>query len=202
MGLMGYDAMALGPKEMSLGLDLLRQRIGEAGFPILSANAVLTGTQQLVAEPYTILDAGGHTVGIIGLTRQAAAPAGFQVLDPQQALERYLPEVREQAGTVILLTNLEYNAALALAQAMPGIDLLVGALPSQFPTQSVRVPGANTLVVVADMATPGHSGRCVGVLSVTLGGDGSLTGELWSTRWIDKTIADDPAMQALLDKYR
>jgi 2',3'-cyclic-nucleotide 2'-phosphodiesterase (5'-nucleotidase family) len=203
MNLMGYDAMALGPKELSLGVDLLRKRLGEAGFPILSANAILTGSQELVAEPYTILDVGGHKVGVIGLTRvEGTAPSGFQVLDPQAAASRYVPEVREKAGTVILLTNLEYNAALALARAVPGIDLVVGALPSQYPTQSVRVPDTNTLVVVADLAAAGHSGRSVGTLRVTIGSDGSLTGESWSTRWIDKTIADDPAMQVLLDKFR
>ena len=203
MSLMGYDAMALGPKELSLGADILSRRMGEATFPILSANAVLSGSLQLVAEPYIILDVGGHKVGVIGLTRvEPTAPSGFQVLDPQQALERYLPEVRDKAGTVILLTNLEYNAALALARAVPGIDLVVGALPSQFPTQSVRVPETGTLVVVADLASTGHSGRAVGVLLVTLGSDGSLAGESWSTRWIDKTISDDPTMQALLDKFR
>lgn len=203
MNLMSYDAMALGPKELSLGLDLLRQRMGEADFPILSANAVLTGSEQLVAEPYTILDVGGHQVGVIGLTRaQGAAPASFQVLDPQQALERYLPEVRAKAGTVILLTNLDNNAALALARAVPGVDLVIGALPSQAPVSSVRVPDTNTLVVVADLATPGHSGRRVGVLLATLGSDGSLAGESWQSPWLGTTIADDPEMQALLDKYR
>ena len=203
MNLMGYDAMALGPKELSLGLDLLRQRMGEAGFPILSANAVLAGTEQLVAEPYTVLDVGGHRVGVIGLTRVEAAPAsGFQVLDPQQAAERYVPEVRQKADTVIVLANLEYNAALALAGAVPGIDLLVGALPSQAPTQSVRAPGTGTLVVVADLASPGHSGRRMGVVLVTLASDGSLTGESWQSPWLGNTIADDPAMQALLDKFR
>jgi len=203
MNLMGYDAMALGPKELSLGPDLLRQRMAEAGFPILSANAVLTGSEELVAEPYTILDVGGRKVGVIGLTRaQGAAPAGFQVLDPQQALERYLPEVREKAGTVIVLTNLEHNAALALAQAVPGIDLVIGALPGQDPSESVRVPGTNALVVVADKASPGHSGRRVGVLLATLGSDGSLTGESWQSPWLGPAIADDPEMQVLLDKSR
>jgi 2',3'-cyclic-nucleotide 2'-phosphodiesterase (5'-nucleotidase family) len=177
--------------------------MAEAGFPILSANAVLTGSEELVAEPYTILDVGGRKVGVIGLTRaQGAAPAGFQVLDPQQALERYLPEVREKAGTVIVLTNLEQNAALALAQAVPGIDLVIGALPGQDPSESVRVPGTNTLVVVADMASPGHSGRRVGVLLATLGSDGSLTGESWQSPWLGPAIADDPEMQVLLDKSR
>jgi 2',3'-cyclic-nucleotide 2'-phosphodiesterase (5'-nucleotidase family) len=203
MSLMGYDAMALGPKELSLGVDLLRWRIGDARFPILSANVVLTGTQELVAEPYTVVEIGGRQVGIIGLTRvEPTVAPGFQVLDPEEALQRYVPEVRQQAGTVILLTNVPYNTALTLARAVPGIDLVVGALPSQFPTQSVRVPDTNTLVVVADLASAGHSGRCVGILRVTLVSNGSLTGESWSTRWIDKTIADDPAMKALLDKYQ
>lgn len=203
MNLMDYDAMALGPKEMSLGVDLLRQRMGEASFAILSANAVLAGSQELVAEPYTILDVGGHKVGIIGLTRiEAAAPSGFQVLDPHEVAKRYVPEVREKAGTVIVLSNLENSAALALARAVPGIDLVVGALPSGSPTQSLRVPDTGTLVVVADLAMTGHSGRRVGVLRVTLGSDGSLSGETWSSPWLDKTIPDDLVMQALLDKYR
>ncbi len=203
MNLMDYDAMALGPKELSLGVDLLRQRMGEASFPILSANAVLTGSEQLVTEPYAILDVSGHRVGVIGLTRvEATAPFGFQVLDPQEAAKRYLPEVREKADTVIVLTNLEYNAALALARAVPGIDLVVGALPDQAPTQSVRVPDTNTLVVVADLATAGHSGRRIGVLLVTLASDGSLAGESWQSPWMGTTFADDPEMQALLDKFR
>ena len=203
MNLMNYDAMALGPKELSLGVDLLRQQMGEASFAILSANAVLAGSEELVAEPYTILDVGGHKVGIIGLTRmEAAAPSGFQVLDAHEAAKRYVPEVREKAGTVIVLSNLENSAALALARAVPGIDLVVGALPSGSPTQSLRVPDTGTLVVVADLAMTGHSGRRVGVLRVTLGSDGSLSGETWSSPWLDKTIPDDLVMQALLDKYR
>jgi 2',3'-cyclic-nucleotide 2'-phosphodiesterase (5'-nucleotidase family) len=203
MSLMGYDAMALGPKELSLGLDTLRQRMAEAEFPMISANVVLSGTQQLLAEPYVILERAGQKLGVIGLTRHpSSSPAGMQVLDVKQAAERYVPEVAAQADTVIVLTNLDEGTARALAAAVPGIDLVVTAVPPNFPTSATRAPGTNTLVVVADLASPAHSGRAIGRLAVRLQPDGSLTNEQWQTLWMDKRIADDPEMAALLARYQ
>ena len=203
MNLMGYDAMALGPKELSLGLDVLRQRMAASDFPMLSANVVLSGSQELLAEPYTILEVGGQRLGVIGLTRQPPAPIpGVQVLDPQRAAARYVAEVAAQAGTVIVLTNLSETSAQALALALPDIDLVIAALPEQQPVQAVAAPGTNTLVLVADLATSGHSGRRVGMLAAAIQPDGSLVAQTWQSRWIDKRLADDPAMVALLAKYQ
>ena len=67
MNLLGYDAMALGGGDMRLGLDTLRQRMAEAEFPFISANVVLSGTETLFTEPYTIKEMGDHKVAIIGL---------------------------------------------------------------------------------------------------------------------------------------
>jgi 2',3'-cyclic-nucleotide 2'-phosphodiesterase (5'-nucleotidase family) len=203
MNLMGYDAMALGPKELSLGVDILRQRLAEARFPMLSANVVLSGTDDPLAPPYAVLDVGGHPVGIIGLTRPPdTAVDGFQVLDPQTALASYVPRVREQAGTVVLLTNLSYRAAMELAGAVPGIDLVVAALPDQLPRQAIRVPKTGTLIVAAEQPVAKHTGRRLGRLVVTIGSDGKLSGESWESAQMDKSLADDPLMAATLDKYR
>jgi 2',3'-cyclic-nucleotide 2'-phosphodiesterase (5'-nucleotidase family) len=203
MNLMGYDAMALGPFELSLGLDVLRQRMTEAEFPMLSANAVLSGTEDLVAPPYAILRVGDHRVGVVGLTRQPAAPlAGFQVLDPQQAAARVVPEVADQADTILVLTNMEYRSAIALAGAVPGIDLLVAALPGQLPMQALRLPGTGTLVVTAEQPVLRHTGRRIGRLVVTVQPDGSLTGESWTSDSMGTQYADDLQMTALLSEYR
>lgn len=203
MNLMGYDAMALGPKELSLGLEVLRLRMAEAQFPLLAANVVATDTQELLAQPYTVLDVGGQRLGVIGLTRQPDTPLiGFQVLDAQQSLARYVPEVAGQADVVILLTNLDYRTGAALVRGVPGIDLLVSALPDQVPGQAVRLPETGTIVVAADHPTPGHTGRRVGRLVVRLGSDGTLGGESWRSVPMDGTIADDPEMRALLDSFR
>jgi 2',3'-cyclic-nucleotide 2'-phosphodiesterase (5'-nucleotidase family) len=203
MNLMGYEALALGPKELSLGPEILQQRMAQAEFPMLSANVVLSGTEQLLAPPFTVLDVAGRRVGIIGLTRLPDKPqAGFDVLDPGQALARYVPQVTEQADTVVLLTNAGYRAVLDLVAAVPGIDLAITGLPDQLPRAAVRAPGTGTIVVTAEQAVALHAGRRVGKVVVTLNGDGSLSGESWESVPLEKQFADDPLMAALLAGYQ
>jgi 2',3'-cyclic-nucleotide 2'-phosphodiesterase (5'-nucleotidase family) len=203
MNLMGYDAMALGPEELSLGKDLLRQRMQEAEFAILSANVVLRDTDELLAQPYAVVPVDGHRLGLIGLTRPPEGPGGdFRVLDPQQAAERYVAELAGQADVVVVLTNLAYRDGLALASATPGIDLLITALPDQVLQQAIRAPGTGTIIIAAEQPTAGHTGRRVGRLAVTVGSDGVLSGESWGSVPMDATIADDPQMKELLDRYR
>jgi 2',3'-cyclic-nucleotide 2'-phosphodiesterase (5'-nucleotidase family) len=203
MNLMGYDAMALGPEELSLGAALLRQRMQEAQFPMLSANVLRRDTKKPVSEAYVVLEVGSYRVGVIGLTRQPGEDlADFEVLDPQESVAGYVPEVVESADTVVLLTNLGYRAAVELVQSVPDIGLVVAALPRQLPESAARVPGTNTLAVTAEQALSRHAGRRVGRLAVTLGSDGSLSGEKWSSMPMGPDIADDPEMKILLDSYR
>ena len=203
MNLMGYDAMALGPLELSLGLDILQQRMAEARFPILSANVVLTDTGGLVTEPYAVVERGGRRLGILGLTRSPAEPVrGLWVLDPQEAAARYLPELAQQVDTVIVLTNENYRSGLALAQAVPGIDLLIAALPGQLPKEAVGAPGTGTLVVTAEQPMARHTGRRLGRLVLMVDSDGALRAESWASLPMVREIVDDPFMRTLLDKYR
>jgi len=97
---------------------------------------------------------------------------------------------------------MSYRSGTALAQAVPGIDLLVAALPGQLPSRAVRVPGTETIVVTAEQPLARHTGRRVGRLVVTLGADGVLSGETWTSVPLDKSLADDFEMRALLDKFR
>jgi 5'-nucleotidase/UDP-sugar diphosphatase len=203
MNQVGYDAMALGIKELSLGPDVLRQRMDEAQFPLLSANVEVSGSGELVAPAFVILEMGGRRLGVIGLTPQPDNPLrDFRVLDPQQAAAQVIPQVAAQADTVVVLTSLTYRAGLALAEAVPGIDLLIAALPMQLPEQAVRAANTGTLVVVAEQPAPAHTGRRIGRLAVTLETDGSLGSESWTSVWMDNTLVDDLLMATLLDSYR
>jgi 5'-nucleotidase len=203
MNLMGYDAMALGLKELELGQDVLRQRIAEAAFPMLSANLVLAGTESLVTKPYTLLEVGGHRLGIIGLTRvPQESESAFRILDPQEAAARFVPEVARQVDTVIVLTNMKYRPALALAGAVPGIDLVVAAEPAQLPRQAARAPGTGTLVITAEQPLVRHTGRRVGKLVVTVGTGGDLTTVSWLSKAMDSRFPDDIQMKVLLERYQ
>ena len=203
MNLLGYDAMALGPKELSLGLDVLRQRLAEAEFPMLSANVVLSDTGELLAAPYVIQEIGGFRVAIIGLTRvPKKVPVGFQLLDPAETAARYVSELADQADTIVLLTNVKYTQALPLVRTVPGIHLLVAAAPDVNPQQAVRMPDTGTLAVAAEAPIQRHTGRWVGKLVVTVGSDGRLALESWQAVSLAKSFADDPEMAALLESYQ
>jgi 2',3'-cyclic-nucleotide 2'-phosphodiesterase (5'-nucleotidase family) len=203
MNLMGYDAMALGPKELSLGVNLLRQRMQEAHFPLLSANVLWRDSGELVVEPYVVLPLGPYRVGVIGLTRPPDENlADFEVLDPEESIADHVSEVVEVADTIVLVTNLGYRTAFELVQAVPEIDLVVAALPGQLPERVERVAGTTTLAVTAEQPAARHAGRRVGRLVVRLGSDGSLGSERWTSVPMGSDIADDLEMKALLDNYR
>ena len=203
MNLMSYDAMAIGPFELELGAEVLRQRLAEAKFPMLSANVVWSEDNGYVGEPYTILQVGPHRIGVIGLTRAPGdQPAGFTVLPAEEVLADVLPEVTGQADTVIVLTNLTYRSALDLAGAVPGIDLVVAALPRQLPERAALAAETGALVVTAEQALPRHAGRRVGKLEVVIDRDGTLKDEAWKSIAMGPELVDDPAMAALLSKFR
>ena len=199
---MGYDAMAIGPAELELGPVMLQQRLGEARFPMLSANVISSSNRELVGDPYTIVEVDSHRIGLIGLTRLPAdVLADFEVLDPQDELERLVPEVGRQADTVVLLTNLSYRSAQALVEVVGGIDLVIAALPRQLPDRAIRAPQTGTLLITAEQPLPGHSGRRVGRLAVVVDSNGALSGEVWASTALGPDVADDAAMSELLEAY-
>jgi 2',3'-cyclic-nucleotide 2'-phosphodiesterase (5'-nucleotidase family) len=202
MNLMGYDAMAIGPMELGLGAAGLRELLARAEFPVLSANALWRADQQLVGQPYTIIDAGAYKIGVVGITRLPGEElSDYTVLDPEEVLEEVLTEVREQADTVLVLTNIPYRSALDLAGAVGGMDLIVAALPRQLPSRALRVPKTGTLVLTAEQPLTGHSGRRIGKLVVRVGGDGRLSEEEWESVALGPGIRDDPGMRLLLGRY-
>jgi 5'-nucleotidase len=68
----GVSAAALGNHEFDFGMRVLKQRIAQAKYPLLSANVFLKGTRQRPEwlRPSVLLELRGLKVGIIGLTTQ------------------------------------------------------------------------------------------------------------------------------------
>ncbi|MFN2184223.1 MAG: hypothetical protein ACK2UU_09540 [Anaerolineae bacterium] len=202
MNLMAYDAMAIGPLELGLGAVALRQRLDEAAFPMLSANVLWSADRTYVGEPFTVLDVGPYRIGVVGITRPTdGGLADYVLLEPEDVLAELVPKVDEQADTIVLLTNLTYRSAAELAEGVPGIDLVIAALPRQLPERAVRTSQTGSLIVTAEQPLPLHSGRRVGTLTVMIQGDGTLTDEAWESIALGPEIADDRAMSDLLAEY-
>ena len=196
MNMLGYDAMTLGPQDLSLGLTVLQQRMAEAKFAVLSANAVISATGKLLAKPYVIREFGGHKVAIVGLSGGSGA-AEVAVRDPQETAQTIVAQLASQADAIILLSHAGETVDRQIAETVPGIALIVSSGP--FALTMPWRSKTGTLILHADEATPGHAGRRVGIATLTFGG-GRLIQQDWQQVGLDPQIADDPAMSAWVQK--
>jgi 2',3'-cyclic-nucleotide 2'-phosphodiesterase (5'-nucleotidase family) len=135
MNLAGYQAWTLGNHEFDFGQETLRARIAQAHFPALAANLYDASTGRLwdAVKPYAILQAGTARVAILGLaypnTPGITRPgnvAGLEFRPAEEIVRRVLPEALQKADLIVVLSHLGIDGDRALAQAVDGIDVIVG----------------------------------------------------------------------------
>ena len=201
MNMMGYDAMTLGLLDLSsLKLDELRQRIGEAKFAVLSANAYVTGTEALLAEPYVVIAMAEHRVGILGLTG-AGLTSEVVATDPLEAAKKWIPKLQSQADMVIVLSHAGLNIDEEIAAQVPGIDVIVSGR-NRMISEPLVSEGTGTILLHADRATAGAAGERVGVAHLSFDKSGQLAGYNWRNIYLDSTYADDVEMNTWLETLK
>jgi 5'-nucleotidase len=201
MNLMGYDAMALGERDLQLGPQVLRQRLAEATFPFLAANLELEG--ELLVEPYAIREAGGHRVAIIGLTGMIPNPLhGFEVRDPLGTAQILVDELRPQADIIVLLVHVGQEMEQRLKQEIQGIDIIVGGSGQPRTSSALWDQAAGVLILPSEQPSPGHAGRLMGLARLNFDGSGRLTSHESQMISLRPDIADDPDVTLLVERYR
>ena len=113
-GALGYAAAALGNHEFDWGQDVLRERVSEARFPVLSANLVDEKTRETVEwkglARSTLVEVAGTKVGIVGAltdeTPSIVMPGlmkGLDVVPIAEAATREARSLRERGARLVLL---------------------------------------------------------------------------------------------------
>ena len=194
MNLMGYDAMALGPQDLALGPAVLQQRIAEAQFAVLSANAVVSATGKLAATPFVLREVDGLQVALVGISGGDGTDE-IVVRDPLETARSIAAEVAGKADVVIVLSHAGESVDRQIADAVPGIALIVSGGPLVMPSPW-RSEKTGTLVVHADEAQPGHAGRVMGLATLALDPRSGLVKQDWQRVAIVDSIAEDAAMAA------
>jgi 5'-nucleotidase/2',3'-cyclic-nucleotide 2'-phosphodiesterase/3'-nucleotidase len=173
MNRLKYDAMELGVHEFDYGLDVLRQRMSEAKFPVLCANVVYADTGKPFATPYVILDRDGVRIAVFGLVTgdlaQRVAPenfAGLKVNDPLETAKTLVPQLVGKADIIVGLTHLGVNEDIRLASQFQQIDVICGGMSHSALQVPMRV--ARTLIV-----HDGQFGSTVGQLKLSFDRDGA-----------------------------
>ena len=201
MNLMGYDAMALGSLDVSaLTRDELRQRISEADFAVLSANAYIADTQELLADPYIVIEMADHRVGILGLT-DAVSVEDVSVTDPLQAAQSWLPELQGKADIIIVLSHAGLEVDQVIAERIPGIDVIVSgrSMTSDVP---IIVQRTGTVLLHADTPQIGGAGERVGVAHLSFDKDGHLLRHDWTKIILTSDYAEDSEMNSWMRRIK
>lgn len=157
MNLMGYDAMTVGNHDYDKGQEVIGALIAGAEFPVLGANLVdsLSGRTVENLKPFVVLEKGGLRIGIFGLIthylRGMATPENIKGLD----IAREVATARQMVDSlkarnvdlVIGLLHTGYRHDKAIADSVPGIDVIVGAHSHTGLRQAYEDPKHHTIIV-------------------------------------------------------
>src|SRR5689334_613812 len=150
MNALNYDAMTVGNHEYNFGLKVLEKARQEAKFPWLSANTYDTNNGQTHSKPYLIRDVAGVKIGILGLTTPGIPNwdnppnyAGLEFHDPIPEARKWVNALRSQEKVDVVVVAMHMglgedlrtgevspgqvpheNEAIAIAQEVPGIDVI------------------------------------------------------------------------------
>ncbi|MBU1229485.1 MAG: 5'-nucleotidase C-terminal domain-containing protein [Proteobacteria bacterium] len=197
LNLLGLNAMTLGNHEFDKGPGLTGSLLARAGFPVVSANIDVSDEPALAGRvrPYVVKRFGPDRVGIIGATTPSTPGivSGVGRVRFREAAPAVAAVVRELRGQgvdkIVVLSHDGYEQDLALARAVPGIDVIVGGhshtllgdaarlarlglTPAgPYPTEVDGPEGGKTLVVQA-----WRWGMQLGVLELSFDAAGDVAG--------------------------
>lgn len=129
----GLDVMAAGNHDYNYGHDVLLLRAAQAEFPILAANTFMRASDERFLPPYAFFELDGVRVAVLGFspvtTPVTTHPKNVEAIyfeDPLAVAAELVPQLREQADLVVVLSHIGYDEDVAMAVAVPGIDVIVG----------------------------------------------------------------------------
>ena len=197
----GYRASTLGNHEFDYGQEVLIQRIQEADFDFLAANAAFTNNLRNLVKPYIITDVNGMRVAILGFveTSDGGIPStlaenveGVKFADAFSLVDTYR-SLRDSATVFLVLSHLGVTDDMRLAQALSEADVIIGGhshtkLPKGIDTCGVLITQAGSYLH--------HIGKTTLLLK-----DGKVVAK--KSGLIDfNSLSDvDTTIQSLVEKY-
>ncbi len=203
MNLMGYDAWCPGNHDLDISQENLRNLVRIASFSTLSANLVNDAGEFVVGNRATaIIERGGLRVGLIGvmspelysLVNQNTL-TGIRVLSPEETAKKYVAELKGKTDLVVLLSHQGFQLDSALAEAVSGVDVIVGG-HSHTRLKTPRV--VNGVIIVQTGAYTENLGELR--LTVENGRVVGHSGKLIPT-WVTRKPAPSP-LTALVDSLK
>ncbi|OAN75331.1 multifunctional 2',3'-cyclic-nucleotide 2'-phosphodiesterase/5'-nucleotidase/3'-nucleotidase [Jannaschia sp. EhC01] len=212
MEAIGFDVMAVGNHEFDDGPENLARFVEMVSFPVISGNLDLSQSNILSDEmvpDHAILDVNGIQVGIISAlatdTAETSSPGPSIIFqDEIDALQADVDALTEAGVNIIIaLTHVGLPQDIRIAEAVTGIDVIVGGhshtyLSSSdpdragaYPTMITNPDGAFVPIVQAYAYS-----KYLGHLEVTFDDDGNVVYASGDTMVLDASVTPDPDIAA------
>ncbi|MEM8582029.1 MAG: bifunctional metallophosphatase/5'-nucleotidase, partial [Pseudomonadota bacterium] len=206
MEAIGFDAMAVGNHEFDDGPIKLREFIDLVSFPVVSGNLDL-GAEDLLKDHvanHVILDVGGERIGIVSAlatdTSETSSPGPNVVFqDEIEALQQDVAELEAQGVTkIIALTHVGLAKDLAIAEAVEGLDAVVGGHSHTLLGNDNEDASAPYPVMVGDtpVVQAYAYSKYLGHLELTFDDAGAVTSAEGNTIVLDASVTPDPDIVA------
>lgn len=154
------DAMAFGNHDADYGADVFAECTSKIDYPILSANTLDSNGQPLFRDggkTYKVFELNGVKIGVFALAgpdfdrliRPAQRPAvGATFADRTATARQVVAALRdtERVNAVVLIGHALREDDIALAQAVPGIDIIFGT-HSHRKEDLFKIPGTSTWMI-------------------------------------------------------
>ena len=204
MELMGYDALNLGSSEFIFGKEFLERTRSHVSFPYISSNLLSGGSRLPWTREYIIKEIGGIRVAILGVLNpdvlrklpDQEQVKGLEVIPPEAALNKLLPEVRGKADLVILLSQFDVKKTLALVKAVKGVDVAISSA-----SDDVSFPPATDKETAVLLQT-GSQGKTLGLVKFTLDEKRELRESDRRYIGLDNSVPDNAEIARLVGKHK
>ena len=153
------SVMAFGNHDVDYGWDALLNCQKQSGIPILSGNLVGADGKLLLhnqGQPYVVRQLAGVRIGVFALSgndfsrlvKSTNLPMGAKFLDPVAAARDIVATLRdkEQVAAVVFIGHQDRESDFAMAQAVPGIDVILGT-HSHYKGTFTQIPGTTTYFI-------------------------------------------------------
>lgn len=188
MGLLQYDAIALGDDDVQYDVTWLKKQISDASLPVISANCFHSNNQHLV-KPYLFVKKGSVVFGITALTsdeRLLEIDHRIDLRDPLEALKNVLPELKKKSDIQIVISHCGEELSEQIAVEFPDIDLVVNGHRKKS-SEPLHMSGKTPVMQF------GFQGKSVSVAHATVEKRGL---RVLSSSWIhlDPSVPEDSAV--------
>ncbi|MDD3401365.1 MAG: 5'-nucleotidase C-terminal domain-containing protein [Eubacteriales bacterium] len=202
---LGLDATVIGNHDFDYSFENLLRLRDDATYNMLSCNVkfksdkIYEGETLYPFDGYTLIQAGGITFGIFGVTDDNSAATtlysntvDIEFDDDLTKAAAVVDELDPQADVIVALSHVHSKNA-ALVTNNPEIDISIGG--------GNDIAGRPTILGEDQyLINPGKHGEALNQINVVIY-NGEMTGIVYNQVFLTDAYAEDPAVKAIVDEY-